>query len=86
MGRHWDWLQKRNRDSVHFQFLQSMLLLLCKILPNRTHFFVSQVTERHAFLTIKDADKSDGGVYRLDLENNLGSDSGNLTFTVNGKL
>ena len=46
----------------------------------------SQVTERHAFLTIKDADKSDGGVYRLDLENNLGSDSGNLTFTVNGKL
>lgn len=44
-----------------------------------------QVTERHAFLTIKDAEKSDGGVYRLDLENNLGSDSGNLTFTVNGK-
>lgn len=47
--------------------------------------YALQVTERHAFLTIKEADKSDGGVYRLDLENQLGSDSANLTFTVNGK-
>jgi len=43
------------------------------------------VTERHALLTIKDADKTDGGTYKLQLENSLGSDSANITFTVNGK-
>lgn len=36
-------------------------------------------------LTIKSADKDDGAVYRLDLENDLGTDSCNLNFTVNGE-
>lgn len=37
-------------------------------------------------LTIKSADKQDGGVYRLSLENDLGQDSCNLEFTVNGQF
>ena len=45
----------------------------------------AQVSQRHAFLTIKNAEKSDGGIYRLDLENDLGHDSCNIEFTVNGK-
>ena len=33
---------------------------------------------------MKNAEKSDGGVYRLDLENQLGMDSCCLQFSVNG--
>lgn len=47
--------------------------------------FHSEVTERHAILTIKDASKLDDGPYRLSLENDLGSDSAVLKVQVNGK-
>lgn len=47
--------------------------------------FVQEVTERHAILTIKDASKLDDGPYRLQLENELGSDSSVLKVQVNGK-
>lgn len=53
--------------------------------PLKGSRYIQEVTERHAFLTIKDAEKNDGGTYRLDLENTLGNDSGNLTFSVNGE-
>lgn len=49
-------------------------------------WFLLQISNRHASLTIKSADKEDGAVYRLDLENKLGQDSANLEFTVNGEF
>nr|KAG5709145.1 hypothetical protein BaRGS_028601 [Batillaria attramentaria] len=42
-----------------------------------------EVTERHAILTIKNASKDDDGPYRLQLENNLGSDSAVIKIQVN---
>ena len=44
------------------------------------------VGERHAFLTIKNAQKCDDGPYRLQLDNDLGSDHAVLKLAVNGKL
>ena len=43
------------------------------------------VGDRHAFLTIKKADKADDGPYRLTLENDLGSDSAVIKVQVNGE-
>ena len=43
-----------------------------------------QISQRHCTLTVKNAEKEDGAIYRLTLENNLGSDSANCDFTVNG--
>jgi hypothetical protein len=37
--------------------------------------YIQEVTERHATLTIKDANKDQDGPYRITAENNLGSDS-----------
>ncbi|KAL8565325.1 hypothetical protein ACOMHN_029021 [Nucella lapillus] len=45
----------------------------------------SDVTERHALLTIKDASKEDDGPYRLTLENNLGSDSAVIKIQINDR-
>ena len=47
--------------------------------------FNIEVGDRHAFLTIKAADKADDGPYRLVLENDLGSDSAVIKVQVNGK-
>uniref|UniRef100_A0A0B7BN15 Uncharacterized protein n=1 Tax=Arion vulgaris TaxID=1028688 RepID=A0A0B7BN15_9EUPU len=47
--------------------------------------FHTEVTERHAVLTIKDASKMDDGPYRLTLENDLGSDSTVLKLQVNDR-
>lgn len=43
------------------------------------------VGERHAILTIKNAEKTDEGPYRLQLENELGQDSAVIKVDVNGK-
>ncbi|XP_064634017.1 twitchin-like isoform X9 [Lineus longissimus] len=43
------------------------------------------VTERHAILTIKDACKADEGPYRLQLENELGTDSAVIKIQVNDR-
>ena len=48
--------------------------------------FSIEVGDRHAFLTIKEADKGDDGPYRLTLENDLGTDSSVIKVQVNGKL
>ncbi|XP_074660014.1 twitchin-like [Tubulanus polymorphus] len=42
-----------------------------------------EVTERHAFLTIKKAEKEDEGPYRLTLENDLGTDSAVIKIQIN---
>ncbi|XP_055900297.1 twitchin-like isoform X6 [Biomphalaria glabrata] len=47
--------------------------------------FHQEVTERHAILTIKDASKLDDGPYRLQLDNELGSDSVVLKVQVNDR-
>ncbi|KAK3703484.1 hypothetical protein RRG08_024788 [Elysia crispata] len=47
--------------------------------------FNSEVTERHAILTIKDASKLDDGPIRLQLENDLGTDSAVLKVQVNDR-
>lgn len=44
-----------------------------------------EVGERHAFLTIHSADKMDDGPYRLQLENDLGTDYAIIKIAVNGK-
>ena len=44
-----------------------------------------EVGDRHAFLTIRKADKADDGPYRLHLENELGSDSAVIKIQINGK-
>lgn len=44
-----------------------------------------EVGPRHAFLTIKKADKKDDGPYRLVLDNELGSDSAVIKIQINGK-
>ena len=45
-----------------------------------------EVGDRHAFLTIKNCDKSNDGPYRLVLENDLGTDSVVVKVQVNGKF
>ena len=45
-----------------------------------------EVGPRHAFLTIRNADKCDDGPYRLQLDNDLGEDHAILKVQVNGKL
>ncbi|ESO91797.1 hypothetical protein LOTGIDRAFT_121777 [Lottia gigantea] len=45
----------------------------------------SEVTERHAILTIKQASKDDDGPYRLQLENDLGTDSTVIKIQVNDR-
>ena len=47
--------------------------------------FNIDVTERHAFLTIKGAEKEDSGPWRLSLENDLGSDSAIIKIQINGR-
>ncbi|XP_070200689.1 twitchin-like isoform X4 [Littorina saxatilis] len=47
--------------------------------------FHTEVTDRHAILTIKDASKADDGPLRLQLENNLGSDSAVLKIQINDR-
>ena len=42
--------------------------------------------DRHAFLTIRGADKEDDGPYRLTLENDLGTDSAVVKIQINGQL
>jgi hypothetical protein len=44
-----------------------------------------EIGERHAILTIKNADRTDDGPYRLQLENDLGTDSAIIKIAVNGK-
>ena len=50
-----------------------------------SHYLI-EVTDRHALLTIKEANKDDDGPYRLHLENDLGIDSVIIKIQVNGKL
>ncbi|CAG5133824.1 unnamed protein product, partial [Candidula unifasciata] len=47
--------------------------------------FHTEVTDRHAILTIKDTSKMDDGPYRLILENDLGSDSAIFKVQVNDR-
>lgn len=53
--------------------------------PLRGSRFTQEVTERHAMLSIKGATKEDDGPYRLQLENDLGTDSAILKLQINGK-
>lgn len=48
--------------------------------------YVQEVTDRHAILTIKEANKGNDGPYRLALENDLGTDSAIIKIQVNGEL
>lgn len=48
--------------------------------------FKVEVGERHAILTIRNADRTDDGPYRLLLENDLGTDSAIIKIAVNGKF
>lgn len=45
----------------------------------------SEVTERHAILTIKDANKDQDGPYRITAKNDLGSDSAVIKIQINGR-
>ena len=47
--------------------------------------FTQEVTDRHAILTVKEANKDGGGPYHLKLENDLGSDSATINIQVNGQ-
>jgi hypothetical protein len=48
------------------------------------HRYHIDVTDRHAFLTIKSAVKDDDGPWRLQLDNDLGTDSALIKIQVNG--
>ncbi|XP_052825204.1 twitchin isoform X2 [Octopus bimaculoides] len=48
------------------------------------HYHV-EITDRHAILTIKDANKDDDGPYRLSLENDLGADSAIIKIQINDR-
>ena len=43
-----------------------------------------EVGERHAILTIRNTDRMDDGPYRLELDNDLGTDSAIIKLAVNG--
>ncbi|XP_071120619.1 twitchin-like isoform X18 [Mytilus edulis] len=45
----------------------------------------SEVTERHAILTIKDANKDQDGPYRITAKNDLGSDSAVIKIQINDR-
>ena len=48
--------------------------------------YTVDIGERHAILTINRTDKVDDGPYRLQLENDLGSDSAVIKIAINGEL
>ena len=48
--------------------------------------FKVDVGERHAILTIRNSDRMDDGPYRLELENDLGTDSAIIKIAINGTL
>ena len=45
-----------------------------------------EIGERHAILTIKHSDRTDDGPYRLQCENDLGSDSAIIKLAINGSF
>ncbi|XP_061166987.1 twitchin-like isoform X9 [Saccostrea echinata] len=47
--------------------------------------YVQEVTDRHAILTIKEANKDNDGPYRLTLENELGTDTAVIKIQVNDR-
>ena len=49
------------------------------------HRFHHETTERHAIMTIKGATKEDDGPWRIQLDNDLGTDSALLKVQVNGE-
>ena len=82
-------IQKKNTDTK--DILRKNIF--CIFLNDLVHYlfsamdilsFTIEVTERHAILTIKEADKFDDGPYRLNLENSLGSDSAVFKVQING--
>lgn len=52
----------------------------------RGSHYQQDVTERHAILTIKNATKDDDGPYRIQAENDLGSDSAVIKIQINGEF
>ena len=42
--------------------------------------------DRHAILTIRKSDRTDDGPYRLQLDNDLGTDSAIIKIAVNGRF
>jgi len=44
-----------------------------------------EVGERHAILTIRNSDRMDDGPYRLELDNDLGTDSAIIKIAINGR-
>jgi len=48
--------------------------------------FKVDVGERHAILTIRNSDRMDDGPYRLELDNDLGTDSAVIKVAVNGMI
>jgi len=55
-----------------------------KELKNNDKFKV-EIGERHAILTIKNADRLDDGPYRIQCDNDLGTDSAIIKIAVNGE-
>ena len=53
-------------------------------LPQNGGRYSIEVGDRHAFLTIRGADKGDMGDYKLTLTNDLGSDNATIKVQVNG--
>lgn len=45
-----------------------------------------KTTQKHSIITIMDAVRNDGGVYKLTVENKLGKDSFEVQIAVVGKL
>ncbi|RUS77263.1 hypothetical protein EGW08_014977, partial [Elysia chlorotica] len=77
-----DCLTYRLRFGYHYHLLTAPV----PSSPYRSHArFHSEITERHAILTIKDASKLDDGPIRLQLENDLGSDSAVLKVQINDR-
>ncbi|GFR58135.1 twitchin [Elysia marginata] len=76
----------KDHDLIHIKSLHlSNILYRLSLLSYTITRFNSEVTERHAILTIKDASKLDDGPIRLQLENDLGSDSAVLKVQVNDR-
>lgn len=48
--------------------------------------FKVELGERHALLTISNASRSDSGSFRLQLDNELGSDSAIIKIAINGEF
>ena len=45
-----------------------------------------EVGDRHAILTIRNSDRMDDGPYRLELDNDLGTDSAIIKIAINGTI